>query len=840
MRIVHDPPAGEPPQPRRLLKQHIQDFAKSGLTAADAQAAGIYTESDPGRLGKLLGWNGPAADLGPAWVAPYLDPDGSPTGYVGVKPDHPRRAANGKPRKYENPKGKPVRVYLPRGTIDKLADQGAVLIVTEGIKKALKAVKDGFACVALPGVDCWSTKRKKGKAGKPVGKRRLLPDFDALGLAGRVVVVVFDSDAATNPKVMRAERALVQCLKAAGAKARVVRLPAGPNGEKVGLDDYLVAHPAADLHRLLNAVEAAPAQEPDEQGSGKVADVLAAIGLAHDLWHDNSKKAYATVGRRSYPVGSKAYEWLLKNTYRVQTGGRVPNGEAVKSALTVIEAKAVCEGPKRTANVRVAGADGRVFLDLGDDADTVIAVGPDGWAECPDPPVRFVRPAGMLPLPRPTRGGRLADLLALLNLADAGGWVLLLAFLCGCLLPTGPFPMLVILGEQGSGKTTFARLLKKLPDPNEADARTAPRTDQDLMIACRGGWLLFFDNISGLPDWLSDAFCRVATGAAMGTRELYSNDGEVLFRAARPMLLNGITDFIERPDLLERSIPLWLEPISEGQRRPESELWATFDRLHPALLGALLDRVAGGLRELPRVRTDALPRMADFARFALACEQGAGEQPQFVGVYARNQAATSEQALDSGPLPTAVLELMDERFEWTGTPTELLADLNHLAPLPRPHGWPKQANGLTGQLKRLAPPMRKVYGLNIVCGERESGGRSNGKRSRCVTIQRVAAASAAASSPPSPLPPAAGKTPAKTGAESGDGAGAGRGHTGTAAGGRATGRPATVPPVGPRLNNESRQTGTQGDDGDGHSRQAGKGPRKPQVRVANDGRGDGR
>ena len=268
MRIVHDPLDGERPQPRRLLKQHIQDFAKSGLTAADAQAAGIYSESDAGRLGKLLGWNGPALALGPAWVAQFLDADGAPTGYVGVKPDRSRQTANGKPRKYENPKGKPVRVYFPPGTTGKLADPGAVLIVTEGIKKALKTVKEGFACVALPGVDCWSTKRKK-KAGKPVGKRKLLPDFDTLGLAGRVVVVVFDSDAATNPKVRRAERALVQALKAAGAKARVVRLPAGPNGEKVGLDDYLVAHSAADLHRLLNAVEAAPAQEPGRTGVGQ-------------------------------------------------------------------------------------------------------------------------------------------------------------------------------------------------------------------------------------------------------------------------------------------------------------------------------------------------------------------------------------------------------------------------------------------------------------------------------------------------------------------------------------------------------------------------------------------
>ncbi len=133
-------------------------------------------------------------------------------------------------------------------------------------------------------------------------------------------------------------------------------------------------------------------------------------------------------------------------------------------------------------------------------------------------------------------------------------------------------------------------------------------------------YLLAFDNVSGLPAWLSDALCRLASGGSFAVRRLYSDDEEVLFQAARPTLLNAIEDIISRPDLADRAIFLTLESIGEVQRRSESELWRNFELARPRILGALLDAAAHGLKALSRVNLDRLPRMADFALWATACE----------------------------------------------------------------------------------------------------------------------------------------------------------------------------------------------------------------------------
>jgi hypothetical protein len=66
------------------------------------------------------------------------------------------------------------------------------------------------------------------------------------------------------------------------------------------------------------------------------------------------------------------------------------------------------------------------------------------------------------------------------------------------------------------------------------------------MIAANNGFA--FDNLSGLPKWVSDALCRLATGGSFAVRQLHADDGEILFEAARPILLNS------RPDLGDRAI----------------------------------------------------------------------------------------------------------------------------------------------------------------------------------------------------------------------------------------------------------------------------------------------
>jgi hypothetical protein len=91
----------------------------------------------------------------------------------------------------------------------------------------------------------------------------------------------------------------------------------------------------------------------------------------------------------------------------------------------------------------------------------------------------------------------------------------------------GPYPLLAISGEQGSAKTVLSKMLKALIDPSAAPVRALPREERELMIAANNGYLLAFDNLSGLPAWLSDALCRLASGGSFAVRPLYTDDDEV-------------------------------------------------------------------------------------------------------------------------------------------------------------------------------------------------------------------------------------------------------------------------------------------------------------------------
>jgi len=145
--------------PLALSPAHTAELAASGITPEAARAAGVHTESDPAAVGRLLNWTGPATALGPCLVFPYLDAAGSPTDYHRLKPTTPRAEKRGekagKAIKYEGPKGRPNRLYVPPGTRAALADPTARLLVTEGEKKALAADAAGFACVAVAGVWAW-------------------------------------------------------------------------------------------------------------------------------------------------------------------------------------------------------------------------------------------------------------------------------------------------------------------------------------------------------------------------------------------------------------------------------------------------------------------------------------------------------------------------------------------------------------------------------------------------------------------------------------------------------------------------------------------------------------
>ena len=311
------------------------------------------------------------------------------------------------------------------------------------------------------------------------------------------------------------------------------------------------------------------------------ADVLIELATAAEFFHAPDGIGYADVEvsghRETWPIRSKGFRrWLTRRYFEETTGA--PSSEALQSALNVIEAHAHFDAPEREVHVRVAGLKGRLYLDLADDQWRAVEIGRRGWRIVAEPPVRFRRAAGMLPLPIPTKGGSVETLRTFLNVRRKYDFVLVVAWALAVLRNCGPYPVLVLAGEQGSAKSTLAAILRALLDPNSAPLRALPREDRDLFIAATNSHVLAFDNVSGLPSWISDTLCRLATGGGFAVRQLYTDQDEVLFDATRPVILNGIEDVVTRPDLADRAIFLTLEPIPDDQRRPEKELWAAFDR----------------------------------------------------------------------------------------------------------------------------------------------------------------------------------------------------------------------------------------------------------------------
>jgi hypothetical protein len=505
--------------------------------------------------------------------------------------------------------------------------------------------------------------------------------------------------------------------------------PSHPDHNKLYVQNYLrqfgarkveanalVVRPDAGRQLCLDAIRRY--SEPDE----KLNQVDALIVLARaavETFFQYDERSYADVRidghRETWPIRGPWFRRWLRRLYHSEHN-KSPRPEALKEAADALDGAALFEGKEMQVGLRVAGRDGRIYLDLGTKDWSAVEIDESGWRVVDEPPVRFRRPRGMRPLPVPKQGGSIGDLRRFLNVSD-DGFVLVVAWLLAAYRPEGPYPLLAVSGEQGTAKSTLVAILRSLIDPNMSPLRSLPREDRDIFIAATNGHLQAFDNVSGLPDWLSDTLCRLATGGGFAVRQLYTDDDEVLFDACRPIVLNGIGDMIHRGDLSDRTVFVTLDPIQEKERRAEEELWAEFHREQPAILGALLDAVAHGLKHKTSVRLDGLPRMADFAKWAAACEGAFWKRGTFMEAYRGNQATAVEAVIEADVVALAVRKLMETRIEWTGTAAALkdALDIQVLGIDGRqraPKGWPATPSSLSNRLRRAATALRKT-GLEV-------------------------------------------------------------------------------------------------------------------------------
>lgn len=446
--------------------------------------------------------------------------------------------------------------------------------------------------------------------------------------------------------------------------------------------------------------------EPESQST-----VAANLAADWDLWHTPAGDAFATVPvaehAETWPVKSQTFKrYIAKKFFEAE--GKAINSDALSAALNLMEANALFDGEEHDVHVRVAEQEGNIYIDLCNALWQVVEVSPTGWHIISESPVRFRRSRGMVAFPEPVRGGSVSQLRGFLNVDDKT-WRLVVAWLAASLRPRGPYPLLALFAEQGSGKSTTGKLLRGLVDPNSAPLRSEHRDARDLMIGANNSWCLAYDNLSFVPSWLSDALCRLSTGGGFATRELYTDQDEIIFDAMRPVMLTSIEEVATRSDLLDRCLIVWLPSIPEDKRRSEEEMMLAFEHVQPQILGALFDALSGALRELPNTQLDKLPRMADFARWVTAAESALGwDSGDFMAAYQGNRDSANDLAIESSPVGQPLLVCLEANGWWDGTATALLDEIEkHVSEQTKRHkAWPKNGRSLAGQLKRISPNLR--------------------------------------------------------------------------------------------------------------------------------------
>ena len=364
-----------------------------------------------------------------------------------------------------------------------------------------------------------------------------------------------------------------------------------------------------------------------------------------------------------------------------------------------------------------ANSDGsEITIDLGDEAEIRVRIVPghvevlaEGCA------VLFWRPATSRPMVRPASRGDLKRLKRYLVNLDSVQQFLLLSWISYTLsrakTPTSKYVILVLQGGQGTGKSWLSRLVQMICDPSSVGLQILPTDPRQLAIATQHAHVALVDNLRRLSREMADVFCIASTGGVMLNRKLYSDGDAAVTDLHGALILNGIHEFIDQPDLAQRSLPLRLRPLSGEQRRTEAEMFVSLQEDLPYIVRGIFDEIASILIHLPTVAVANSQRMADFSRWLAAKEQAEGVPPEtFQSAYAMVVEEGQRDAIMNHPLAAALLEFAenDVTDEWKGTPSALLDQLSFRVSIAtqRSLGWPRNAISLSKKLVSLQAALR--------------------------------------------------------------------------------------------------------------------------------------
>ncbi len=698
-------------------KEIVEDLANSGLTIQDAIDAGwfeLHTAQELRALGFQTKING--QDIIQATrarlVIPYYDENKKPI-FHRLRLYPPIAGI-----KYLQPVGiSPEPFILPQ--IWALKNKNTKpIILAEGEKKSLCLFKNGFYPIGLPGVWSWC---KDGKLNHTLGQ---------WSWQGRTVYLCFDNDRNTNTQVLQAEISLGINLALRGAKVKIIEIPQLSN-QKLGLDDFITKLGAEAFEKLYAQAKSIyqvypkeierevqkaliKACENQKFPAERIETVVEAFAdafkwkrakvkelfkklirkekqpslmqqsaeiiytMIDSFFADEQNNIYAILkDKRYFPIRSTEFKRIAYDNI-IQTLQTTVSPQTVRDALANVEAIAHSKAEKRELFVRVGEYNNNLYYSLGDFKAVRITKGE--WSIVDKPPI-FRRFPHQKTQVIPDENATIDDIMALfdfINLPESDDRILLLTYLITAYLPNIPHPVLLLYGEQGSGKSTLQRLLLELIDPSGADLLTLKGFD-NLHTSIIQHHFLPFDNLNYVSQQVSDEFCRISTGGGFSKRKLYTDNEEVFFNYRRILCLNGINLVATSPDLLDRAIILKLNRIPLNQRKTESELKKAINQAKPKILGAIFTILSKVWQQTEKPPYPLL-RMADFTVYAFHIAELLGFGGlQFLKAYTENQRTGTLEIVEAEPVANLLIKLIDEKGGFSGTAEQLLNQLKELA-----------------------------------------------------------------------------------------------------------------------------------------------------------------
>lgn len=453
----------------------------------------------------------------------------------------------------------------------------------------------------------------------------------------------------------------------------------------------------------------------EQEGDDKQRIVDQLIGYAVDgavLFHDAVEVPFAYIDGECMAVNGDKFAQRIRHGFFKDAGG-APNGETLNTAVATIASQAIFNGERHELHNRVCQHEDAFYWDCGDNRAVKIDKGT--WEMVDTAPILFRRFKQQKPLDVELLAvgkGNVRKILNHVNIKDKEGKLLFIIDLIVKMVPDIGHALVIVTGDQGAAKSTLGKTIKALIDPSVLEMSSLPNQAKELVQVLDHNYIVNFDNVTRINQEQSDILCRGVTGDYVSKRTLFTDDGDHIARYQVPIVINGITNVAERPDLLDRALLIELERVPSADRKTEKEFWEAFNKDKAEILTGIFDTVAKAKKLIDDgFDIDNKARMADYELWGCAvCKALGRPHKEFREAYAANRDERNTDALEMSPIGRVLLLVAtiehNPVIPFRGSATDLYTLLKEQCdkyniPTTRADGFPQGVPAMSAHMKRI-------------------------------------------------------------------------------------------------------------------------------------------